>query len=285
MFSPKEATPLRLVAAGLSDLGQVRKRNEDCWFIAPSSPLLFIVSDGMGGQQGGDVASNAVITVLPPLIKQRFSQMPDRSDKSISEMLGQSISELSRNLRSGSKEHVGLKGMGATVALMLCYKGVAHLAHMGDSRIYLCRNKQLTLLTEDHSVITMLRKHGEIKPEEDISHHPARGRLSRYVGMEDDAFPDLKTKPLKVGDRLLLCSDGLTGMVPPADIEKLLQIHTDSSTACQALINAANAAGGKDNITAIVVDCLPKATKEQPKEQKRITNPLNSKQFQGPPRS
>lgn len=254
MSSPREKTPLHLVAAGQSHIGLVRKRNEDSWFI-DLKPPLFIVADGMGGQQGGQVASRGVIQTLPKLIIPKFEQLKDRTDKAIGEILQQSIVDVSRKLRSSS-EHTEFKGMGTTVVLALVYKGVAHLAHMGDSRIYLMRDEKLSLLTEDHSVIAALRRHGEIKPEEDISHHPARGRLSRYMGMEDEGFPDLQTLPLKVGDRLLLCSDGLSGMVAGGDIEKILLTYEKPDEACWKLLDAANQAGGKDNVTAIVIACF-----------------------------
>lgn len=254
MSSPRETTPLRLVAAGQSHVGLVRERNEDRWFVNQTPPL-FIVADGMGGQQGGQIASQGAIQTLPKLIIPKFEQLQDRSDKAIGEILQQSIIDVSRKLRSSS-EHTGLKGMGTTVVLVLVYKGVAHLAHMGDSRIYLLRDKKLTLCTEDHSVIAALRRHGEIKPNDDISHHPARGRLSRYMGMEDEAYPDIQAFPLQVGDRLLLCSDGLSGMVRGNDIEKILLACTEPVDACRELLDAANKAGGKDNVTAIVIACF-----------------------------
>lgn len=254
MSSPRESTPLHLVAAGQSHIGLVRERNEDSWYIELKPPL-FIVADGMGGQQGGQVASQGVIQTLPKLIIPKFEQLQDRSDKAIAELLQQSIIDVSRKLRSSS-EHTGLKGMGTTVVLALVYKGVAYLAHMGDSRIYLLRDKKLALQTEDHSVIAALRRHGEIKPDDDISHHPARGRLSRYMGMEDDAYPDVQALPLKVGDCLLLCSDGLSGMVSGNEIEHILLTYEEPVDACKELLNAANKAGGKDNVTAIVVVCF-----------------------------
>ncbi len=144
--------------------------------------------------------------------------------------------------------------MGATVALAWLRETGAHLAHLGDSRIYLFREAQLQQLTEDHSVIALLLRSGEITPEE-AQTHPARGQLSRYVGMDGEVYPDVQTVQLQAGDRLLLCSDGLTNMIPNTQIAQLLQVNAEVLAACQALVHAANTAGGTDNITVLVVDC------------------------------
>lgn len=267
MLSPQETAFLRYRAAGQSDRGQVRQRNEDR-FSSQKNPTLYIVSDGMGGQQGGEVASHAVITVLPQLIQQRFAQLKEHhqlTEASIKELLSQSIFDLSQNVRAGSKGVAGLKGMGATVVLVLPYRGCAYLAHMGDSRIYLFRKGKLILQTEDHSVIMALQKYGDIKSGEDVSHHPARGKLSRFVGMEEDVYPDVQTLSLEFGDRLLLCTDGLSGMVSYQTIAQILLDHPypDPKPTCEALIRAANDAGGKDNVTVLLIDCIDSRKSKQ----------------------
>jgi protein phosphatase len=215
---------------------------------------LFIVSDGIGGQQAGEVASSAVVTVLPPLLDARKARKRTLSPRVIENILRDAMRELSQRLRTESAKHLGLQGMGATVALAWVLGETAYLAHMGDSRIYLLRQGKLALQTEDHSIVALLLKHGEITSEE-AQDHPARGRLTRYIGMKEDASPDVRTIPLQNGDRLLLCSDGLTGMVSGLQIEDLLQNNAEPESACQALVDAANEAGGKDNITVLVVNC------------------------------
>jgi protein phosphatase len=145
--------------------------------------------------------------------------------------------------------------MGATVALVWLRgeQNEAHLAHMGDSRIYLFRQNHLAQLTEDHSVVALLLKHQEITAEEART-HPARGRLSRFVGMEGEVYPDVQTVNLQGGDRLLICTDGLTGMVQDERVAQLLQANPDPQTTCQALVAEANKAGGEDNVTTVVVN-------------------------------
>jgi protein phosphatase len=124
---------------------------------------------------------------------------------------------------------------------------------MGDSRMYLHRQGRLSLLTHDHSLVALLLRRGEITPDQ-AKDHPARGKLSRYVGMETEVYPDIRAVHLVQGDRLLLCTDGLTGTVSEQEIAAILGQPVEPESACRSLIDAANAAGGRDNITVLVAD-------------------------------
>jgi protein phosphatase len=243
---------LRLQAACATDRGRVRSTNEDS-LLLELERRLFIVSDGMGGEQAGAIASKAVVTVLPGLIGEQISRARPANDKAIERALREAIVRLSARLRDESAGRAGMQGMGATVAVA-CLRGrKAHLAHMGDSRIYILRGSRLQRQTEDHSVVALLLKLGEISAQ-DAKRHPARGKLSRYVGMSGEVFPDVRTVRIRVGDRILLCSDGLTGMLSDDEIRRLLEANADPKTACNALVAAANNAGGRDNITVLIVD-------------------------------
>ncbi len=253
MTTNEHAAHWSVQAACVSDVGRVRQQNEDQCLVALEHNL-FIVSDGIGGHQAGEVASKAVVTVLPLMIEQRVARIQTPpSTEAMEFALRDAIVELSQRLRAESAGRIGLQGMGATVAVAWLRGSLAHLAHMGDSRIYLFRQERLVQLTEDHSVIALLLRHGEITPEE-AQTHPARGRLSRYVGMEGEVYPDVKTVQLQGGDRLLLCSDGLTNMVPDGQIVQIVQVNAEVEAACKGLVDAANKAGGTDNITALVVN-------------------------------
>jgi PPM family protein phosphatase len=242
---------MEIIAGSATDVGRVREHNED-GLAVDSERGLFIVSDGMGGAQAGELASKAVVTVLPKLIRKQLKAAEIPVDAVIERILRDAIVELGTQLYEQGSKEPGLKGMGATAVVVLIREGRAHIAHMGDSRVYLYREGALTQLTDDHSIVGILLRDGEITPEE-ARDHPARSQLSRYVGMPDEIHPDVQTIELLPGDRLLLCSDGLTGMIPDESIASILQSHPAPQPACDALIVAANEAGGKDNITAVLL--------------------------------
>ena len=249
MCSAERSSP---IWGSASNIGRVRKENQDT-FIGLPEIGLFLVSDGMGGMQGGKLASEIVVTVFPKMVKARLKRLKAPRSRAIRYWLKYDILKLSRQLRSKSVEDPGLKGMGATLVLALFHGERVHIAHMGDSRAYLLRENKLAQLTNDHSVVGILLRKGEITAEEG-KEHPAKGNLTRYLGMEGEVYPDVRTLPLKKNDRFLLCTDGLTGMISDADIESILKDNLDPQEACQSLVNAANNAGGKDNITVVVVD-------------------------------
>jgi serine/threonine protein phosphatase PrpC len=242
--------PLHWEEAHASSVGLKRANNEDSYYTSMEKGL-FIVTDGMGGNQGGEVASNAVVNVLPGLIEQQLTKA-NGSLESIEQALLNSIVELSQHVYAESCQYLELKGMGATVVMALMRGNHAHLAHMGDSRIYRFRDGVLEQLTQDHSLVALLMRNGEITAEE-AAVHPARGRLSRYIGMEGTVFPDVQTVTLRKGDMLLLCSDGLSGQVSDDKITQILLANDDPQSACRALTGSANAAGGKDNVTIILL--------------------------------
>jgi protein phosphatase len=234
-----------------SDAGRVRSENQDAYFADPETGL-FIVSDGMGGEQAGALTSEVVVKVLPLLIKQRLANLKTRSAPGIRRHLREAIRELSQRLYAESVAHIGLQGMGATVVLALLGRRSVHLAHLGDSRAYLFQDGRLIQLTNDHSVVGILQRLGEITSEQARS-HPARGRLSRFIGMQGEALAEVKSVRLKKGIQLLLCSDGLSAMLSDVQIKSVIRRGHDCQESCQQLVNAANASGGRDNITAILL--------------------------------
>lgn len=237
--------------AGLSDVGRVRTENEDRWFADPDQGL-FLVADGIGGAVAGGLASQIVAEVLPRLLRNRLHGTRDPADAGVANQVSAALVELSERLREESRRAMGLKGMGSTVVLALVRQRQAVVAHMGDSRAYLLRAGRLEQLTKDHTIAQLLVDCGELAPEKAAS-HPAHGQLTRFVGMGIEALPETECIELSPGDRLLLCSDGLTGMLSDQQILAILSQQTAPDEACRHLIAAANEAGGKDNITAVVV--------------------------------
>jgi serine/threonine protein phosphatase PrpC len=217
---------------------------------------LLAVSDGMGGGAAGATASRAVVAALPSLLERHLGAIPDDDETRNRDALRDAIVELSQEMFRQSAGRPGLDGMGATV-VAACLRGLTlYVAHMGDSRAYLLRASVLSRLTTDHSLVQLLLGEGAIGPEE-IAHHPLKGRISRHVGMESVVYPDVRSLALTPGDRLLLCTDGLSGMVADDEIGRLLAQAESPASACQKLIAAALAGGGADNVTALVADWTP----------------------------
>jgi protein phosphatase len=249
---------LQLTYAGLTDRGQVRPGNEDAWGADPALGL-FVVSDGMGGRAAGGRAARIVVETLPVLLRRQMRKVVEVTHPEATRRLLAAIAALSAQIRSGSKGHPGLDGMGATVVLALIRGAHALIAHLGDSRAYLVRQEHLEQLTTDHSLVQLLLACGELTPNE-MAWHPARGQVTRYVGMEGDALPEAHVLSLCPGDSLLLCSDGLTDMVSAAELLAILGERCSPKVTCSRLIAAAKAAGGADNVTVLIVSVLGGST-------------------------
>jgi protein phosphatase len=238
-----------LRAAMRSDPGKVRDQNQDACLVVPELGL-FAVADGMGGHQAGDVAARLAVEHLPALV-QRALARPGRRDAGIA--LERAVVELSALVNAEAATDPGLAGMGTTLVLVMVMGVTAYVAHVGDSRAHLLRQDRLRRLTEDHCYAAELVRAGVLGPEE-ASAHPYGHGLTRAIGMPGTARPDVFPLDLADGDRLLLCSDGLTKMVPDTRIGALLAAAADPESACSALVGAANDAGGYDNVSAVVVD-------------------------------
>jgi protein phosphatase len=237
------------------DPGRVRSEQQDAKYVDGRQGLL-IVADGMGGHRGGDVASKMVTRRLPDRLEPVLAD-PQAGPDAICEGLVESIQAVSRELYELGRSQPEVRGLGATVVMAWVNGPTVFVAHMGDSRAYLFRAGRLRQVTDDHSVVGLLVRNRMILPEEAKS-HPARHQLSRYVGMSGEAGPEAHGHSLEVGDRLLLCSDGLTGMVEDERIAGILGGSPDPDAAARLLVSAANHAGGVDNITVALADvqCL-----------------------------
>jgi protein phosphatase len=241
-----------LRAAWASDLGGRSSANEDACVALPDAGL-FIVSDGMGGEHAGALASSLVVDWAPALIAGHLDALESEEDRAVELAVRHAIVELNHRVRDESSRLDGVRRMGATVVLALVRGRRLHVAHMGDSRAYVFRRSGLELLTHDHSVAAVLHRRGALTSEQ-AARHPMRARLSRYVGMGGNAYADLKTLELRVGDRLLLCTDGLTEAVGDEEIAGALAAQEDLSAACCALADAAKDGGSPDNITVMIVE-------------------------------
>jgi protein phosphatase len=222
-----------------TDTGRQRRDNEDSAFArAP----VFVVADGMGGAQAGEVASRLAIEAFE-------HGLPD--DGSPEERLAARVREANRQIYDRSRADRGRAGMGTT--LTAAYVDDAHvaIAHVGDSRAYLFRDGTLQRLTQDHSLVDELVRRGKLT-EEQAAEHPQRSIITRALGPEPDVEVDTWTYPARSGDVVLLCSDGLTSMISEIAVREVLSAHEDLDAAADALIHEANEAGGRDNITVVL---------------------------------
>ena len=235
-----------------SDKGKVRTENQDSFLVEPEIGL-FLVSDGMGGHRGGALASKIVAEDLPVMIETGLGKLKVRNRRTIRALFKKTITEQSRQLRMEGTSEAGYKDMGATVVIAMLYKGRAYIANSGDSRMYRLGKGKLTQLTKDHSVVSELLDKGKIEPEE-AQNHSAAGEITHYIGMEEKVTPYVRTFMLKKADRFLLCTDGLTDMVSDKEIASILTSEENCQSVCEKLVGAANAAGGDDNITVVVMD-------------------------------
>lgn len=238
------AANLVLEAGAATDAGRTRAANEDAYLVAPP---LFAVADGMGGHRGGEVASRLAVDTL----RGRVADLATAADGALDEALR----EAGRAILRTADGDAGLRGMGTTCTAALVRGRTARIAHVGDSRAYRWRSGRLVQLTEDHSVVALLVREGSLSPEE-AAVHPARNVVFRALGMDPDTEVDAIEALLEADDRLLLCSDGLTNLVDDDAIATVLASVEGSQAAAERLVAMANAAGGTDNITVVVVDVL-----------------------------
>lgn len=221
-----------------SEIGMVRQVNEDSKL---HSPPIFAVADGMGGHSAGDVASALAIQTISDHVGDQ------------EEALSSAVKEANRVIFDKAANEPGLNGMGTTVTAMYTRDSSAQIVHVGDSRAYLLRSGELSQLTQDHTVVDQLIRQGRITPEE-AANHPQRSRLVRALGVDREVDIDVKVIETMPGDRILLCSDGLHGMIDEELIRQVLLSETDPGDAAKRLTKEAVDAGGHDNVTAIVVD-------------------------------
>jgi serine/threonine protein phosphatase PrpC len=241
-------------AYGLTDPGCVRPRNEDAFYVDREAGL-FVVADGLGGHNRGDIAAQMVVKLLPKNLTHQLESVCRNQPTTTyyAEALRLSLIELNRQIRQLGDQDDNLQDMGATVVAVLLVNEQAIIAHLGDSRAYLYRDGQLEKLTSDHSIVGLLVNRGEITPQE-AENHPAKGRLTRYVGMMENVEPDIRIVDTRSGDRLLLCTDGLWGMLAESQLKAILAEDNAQEVTCRQLVEAGKRAGGQDNLTAVICD-------------------------------
>jgi protein phosphatase len=232
---------------GLTDAGKVRQNNEDSLLVGEGrDPSLFAVADGIGGFEAGEVASSIAVDVLKEL--------------GPGDSVERAIQEANRRVLERAREDQKLSGMGTTVVVARFTgtgeEATAEVSHVGDSRAYLLRDGELRPLTEDHSLVAELVRSGSLTREQ-ASEHPQKNLITRALGAEEEVEVDTTRLPLEAGDRILLCSDGLSDMVAETRIKDILSTEgaqRETETVVRELVSKALEAGGADNVTVVAVD-------------------------------
>jgi serine/threonine protein phosphatase PrpC len=231
---------MRLRAGVVSDCGHVRFANEDSFLLRPG---LYAVCDGMGGARAGEVASQmACVSLLG--VDPQSAGLKD---------LREAIVKANLSIIQRSTSDSELLGMGTTLTAALIKDGSLFFAHVGDSRAYVLRDETLTQVTADHSWVGEMVRRGDITPAQ-AARHPHRSVITRALGTDVDLDPDVIELQAEPGDRVLLCSDGLTGMVDDETIARIMNSGAGAQTTAQSLVDAALANGGEDNVTVVIVD-------------------------------
>lgn len=241
------AAPIEFRCAARSDVGLVRSNNQDSGYAGPN---LLVLADGMGGPAGGDIASSVAIAHLVPLDSDSYP-----ADKMLP-LLRESLMDAHDELSDRSRRDKDLEGLGTTCIAVMRSGNKLAMVHIGDSRAYVLRGEALTQVTTDHSFVQYLVESGQITPEE-AEHHPNKNVVLRVLGdSQADVTPDETIREAVVGDRWLLCSDGLSGVVSPETLGAVLAEIDDPGECAEELIRLALRAGGPDNITCVVADIV-----------------------------
>ena len=233
----------------MTDAGRRRKVNQDYIYTSEVPvgrlPNLFIVADGMGGHNAGDFASRYTVEHVVKVISASTLSEP-------AALLGDALRQVNGGLIALADGDPGLKGTGTTFVAATIVQNRLYVANIGDSRLYIV-NQSITQVTRDHSLVQEMVRMGEVRQEEARS-HPDKNIITRAVGAVQDLVVDFFEVELGSGDRILLCSDGLTNMIEDSEIRRIMCSQRDIAESVEQLVYAANANGGKDNISVIIVD-------------------------------
>ena len=234
-----------------TDVGKAREMNQDYYSIPSSEDdlQLYILADGMGGYNGGEIASRLAAETTKNYIQNNFEKI-EHDKETISKLIKDAIEYANMVVYEESKKDENLQGMGTTLDVCFIYNSKIYIGHVGDSRIYLIKKDIARKITKDHSYVQQLVEDKKITREE-AEHHPKKNMLLKALGCTSYVEPDIRARNLEKDDMLLMCSDGLTNMVEENKIYEV--VRENKEKAPEILVNLANNAGGYDNITVITI--------------------------------
>ena len=240
-----------IIAYAKSDVGKVREMNQDAYYISDSSSevKLYLLADGMGGYNAGEVASKMAVESARDYIHKHFAKNKDSKEK-LEALLKDAVEYANSVVYKKAQSKENLRGMGTTLDVCLIYNSRIYIGHVGDSRVYRIRKEFMRRLTKDHSYVQTLVDDGTITKEEAYS-HPKKNMLTKALGCVETVEPDVYTKTFIKDDIILMCSDGLTNMIREENIYEI--IKQDKENAIENLVKQANDNGGLDNITVVII--------------------------------
>ncbi|MGF7057280.1 Stp1/IreP family PP2C-type Ser/Thr phosphatase [Brassicibacter mesophilus] len=235
-----------------SDVGKIREINQDSYFYCENDQLpIFVVADGMGGHNAGEIASNLAIQI----IKEAYNRDKEKiilKTLELPRFINEALKEANKRVFNESKKQECYQGMGTTITMGFIYEREIFIGHIGDSRAYLLRNEELLQLTQDHSLVAELVRNGSISQEE-ARNHPQKNIITRALGTDSNVNIDIVSRELEDKDTIILCTDGLTNMVSENRIREILLNCESLEDGCNTLIDTANALGGFDNSTVVII--------------------------------
>lgn len=243
-----------------SSTGKVRYKNEDAVgaFKNQTGLILALITDGIGGNNAGEVASQMVVTHMGAAFETTSISSLDKIETWFENQLAKENTAIIDESNTDTRLH----GMGTTIVATLIDGKQSLIANIGDSRGYVYSNGQFTQITEDHSYVNELVKHGDITPDQ-AKTNPYKNIITKSLGINNDSAADFKPYTAQPGDQILLCTDGLTNMVDDADIEKILSMDEELQTKCDMLVSLANQNGGLDNITVLIAQYDSEVTADE----------------------
>ncbi len=264
MTDPAQGEKL-MKSAWKTDIGKKRENNEDS-ILVDEEQGIFLLADGMGGHAGGEIASGMAVTEIHRYIRERLGQV---ACEDIFRLMAEALAAAHSSIFKKSLSDAGLQGMGTTVDMAVVKDSRVFTCHVGDSRVYLLREEKLRKITSDDNVATWIRKYGHVQPKQIPPE--ANHLLTQAVGISEELIPEFHTLELQPGDIMIMCSDGLTEILDDEEIEAVLrQYRNNLDEAAAALVAEANARGGPDNISVVLMETKPLS----PSMAERILLPL-----------
>lgn len=239
-----------LISGHKSDIGLVRQNNEDALYTNDRLGV-YVLADGMGGHEGGEIASNIAVNTVAKILSRSIIEL---QKKNVGEIVHNALHKANEEIILFRKNQINLMSMATTVVISIFLDDVVNCIHLGDSRAYLYKDNNLIQLTTDDSLVTEMVKQGRMRKDE-LQDHSLRNIVTRFLGTVNLTLPEIQQFRVETNDCIMLCSDGLTNMLNDEEIKSILRenISIGPQEVCDLLVNRANAKGGQDNISVIVV--------------------------------